>query len=67
MPEGPPWHAGERVMFATFDDPQADLREQDGNTGVVVEYSAERDYLIVQPDGGGWPQIECDPYAVVSA
>lgn len=51
-------------MFLTFDAPEADLREQDGNTGVVVEYNAERDYVLVRPDGGGWDPIECDPYAI---
>jgi hypothetical protein len=32
---GPPWKVGDRVMFATFDDEDADTRDADMTTGTV--------------------------------
>ena len=40
---GPPWTVGQRLMLATFDVEDADLRELDSDTVEVLEVDTSQD------------------------
>jgi hypothetical protein len=61
----PPWDEGQKVVFGTFDDPDADTRDLDGMTGVVVSCDGT-DEATVKIDSPGYDLWLGDPYALLA-